>query len=554
MNPGDRDLGGHSSRRIPSGIALLYDPSFNKSTAFTEAERDALGIRGLLPPRVFGLAEQQRRVMENFDRKESDLERYIFLVSLQDRNETLFYRILVDHIVRLLPIIYTPTVGEACRQFGHIFRRPRGLYISAADRGRVAQLLRNWPVRDVRVVVVTDGERILGLGDLGAYGMGIPIGKLSLYTACAGIHPRQCLPVMLDVGTENEELLRDPLYLGLLQRRVRGAAYDDLVEEFVTAVQQEFPRALIQFEDFATGNALGLLQRYRERVCMFNDDIQGTAAVVLAALIASERITGRKLVEERLVFMGAGAAATGIANLVVAAMAEDGLPVQEARGRCWLVDAHGLITASDPNLPAFQRPFAQPVGDQPDLLAAVLTSRPTILVGVSGRAGGFSEVVLRTMASMHQRPVILALSNPTSHSECTAEKAYGWTEGRAVFASGSPFGPVTLSGQALVPAQANNAYIFPGIGLGATLSGASRITETMFAAAARRLASLVTEEDLRRGTVLPPMTAIREVSGEIALAVWRVAQQAGLATAEVAADPELFVRASMYQPEYVSYV
>jgi malate dehydrogenase (oxaloacetate-decarboxylating)(NADP+) len=538
---------------IPRGMELLHDPLLNKSTAFTEAERDALGLRGLLPPRVFRLADQQRRVMANFRRKESDLERYIFLVALQDRNETLFYRTLVDHIVQLLPIIYTPTVGEACLHFGHIFRRPRGLYVSAEDRGRVQQLLENWPEPDVRVIVVTDGERVLGMGDLGAYGMGIPIGKLSLYTACAGIHPRQCLPVMLDVGTDNEKLLHDPLYIGLLQRRVRGSEYQDLVEEFVAAVGRRFPRALIQFEDFATANALGLLQRYRDRICMFNDDIQGTAAVVLAGLLASGRISGRALIEERLVFLGAGAAATGIASLVVAAMVKAGLSMEEARRRCWLVDVHGLVATGRSDLTDFQRPFAQPGHAAVDLLTAIEASQPTVLVGVSGQGGAFSEQVLRTMAALNRRPVILALSNPTTHSECTAEAAYRSSDGRAIFASGSPSTPVTVAGMVLLPAQANNAYIFPGIGLGALLSGASRISESMFAEAARTLAEMVTEDELARGTILPPMGRIREVSARIAESVMEVARREGVASAGLPEKLEPFIRESMYQPVYNEY-
>jgi malate dehydrogenase (oxaloacetate-decarboxylating)(NADP+) len=530
---------------MPRGIDLLHDPGLNKSTAFTEEERDALGLRGLLPPRIFSIEEQQQRVMENFDRKESDLERYIFLVALQDRNETLFHRTLADHIERLLPIIYTPTVGEACRRFGHIFRRPRGLYIAAADRGRVTELVRNWPHPDVRVIVVTDGERILGMGDLGAYGMGIPIGKLALYTACAGIHPSQCLPVMLDVGTDNEELLHDPLYIGLVRRRIRGAEYDDLVEEFVNAVQEVFPRCLIQFEDFATRNALGLLQRYRDRICTFNDDIQGTAAVVLASVLASERLTGRGLPDERLLFLGAGAAATGIASLVSAAMVARGLSAAEARRRCRLVDLQGLVTSSRTDLPEFVRPFAAPGVPVTDFMGAVTEFEPTVLVGASGAAGAFTEPVLRTMARVHERPVILALSNPTDHSECTAEQAYQWTEGRGIFASGSPFGPVSVKGHTHVPAQANNVYIFPGVGLGVTLAGAHRVTEGMFAAAAAELSGLVSEEDLARGTLLPPLDTIREVSIRIARVVMEVAGSAGSAQD---------IRAAMYQPQYTSYI
>lgn len=543
----------HPGRPLHTGIELLHEPALNKSTAFSEAERDALKIRGLLPPRVFTLAEQQQRIMENFERKESDLERYIYMVALQDRNETLFYRTLVDHIERMLPIIYTPTVGEACRQFGHIFRRPRGLYVSARDAGRIPQLLHNWPERDIGVVVVTDGERILGLGDLGAYGMGIPIGKLSLYTACAGIHPRRCLPVMLDVGTDNDQLLEDSLYIGVLQRRLRGQDYADLVEEFMVSVAREFPGALIQFEDFATANALRILREYRDRFCAFNDDIQGTAGVVLAALIAAGRLAGQRLTDQRLMFLGAGAAAVGIADLAVAAMVEDGLTQRAARDRCWLVDRRGLVVSGEPNRAEHKLAYAHPVAAQPDLLSATRAIRPTAIIGVSGHAGGFNQDVIHAMADLNARPVILALSNPTSHSECSAEQAYAWSGGSAIFASGSPFGPVRLGGETFTPAQANNVYIFPGLGLGVLLSGARRVTETMFAAAARCLAGLVQEEDLRRGTILPPLADIRQVSAKIAGAVIQVAQREELSTVPLPLELESWVQSAMYQPEYVSY-
>jgi malate dehydrogenase (oxaloacetate-decarboxylating)(NADP+) len=491
--------------------------------------------------------------MENFSRKESNLERYIFMLSLQDRNETLFYRTLSDHIEQLLPIVYTPTVGEACRQFGHIFRRPRGLYISAGDRGRVARLLANWPATDVRIIVVTDGERILGLGDLGAYGMGIPIGKLALYTACAGIHPSGCLPVMLDVGTNNEELLQDPLYTGLVQRRLEGAGYDELVEEFVTAVATRFPRAVIQFEDFATDHAIALLDRYRGRACAFNDDIQGTAAMVLAGLVAAGRITGRALADQRLVFLGAGAAATGIANLVVAAMVEEGVPLDQARERCVLVDRDGLVVSDDPGLAGFKRPYAVRGPKLPDLVSVIRAMRPTAIIGVSGAGGAFTRDAVEVLAGINERPVIFALSNPTSHSECTAEDAYRWTGGRAIFAGGSPFEPVAWQGKDLMPAQGNNAYIFPGVGLGVMLAGASRVTDAMFAAAARRVAALVSPADLSSGTVFPPIRTIRHISAEVAVAVIEVAQAQGLAQ-PLPPDLASFVRGAMYEPEYQSYV
>ena len=473
---------------FPVGEKLLRDPRLNKGTAFTEAERDAFGIRGLLPPRVFTQAEQQVRVLENFSRKPSDLDKYIFMTGLQDRNETAFYRTVIDNIELMMPIIYTPTVGEACQKFARIFRRPRGMFISAADRGRVTSVLRNWPESDVAVIVVTDGERILGLGDLGANGMGIPVGKLSLYTACAGIHPSQCLPIVLDAGTENEKLRSDPLYLGWDHPRLRGQEYDDFVEEFVVAVSEVFPSVLIQFEDFATRNALGLLARYRDRACTFNDDIQGTAAVTLAGLLSAARITGQAPREQKIVFLGAGSAATGIADLTVSAMVRDGLDEASARSRCWFVDSKGLVVKSRDDLAAHKRPYAHEHEFLRDLLTVITELRPTTLIGVSGQPGTFDEAALRAMADVNQRPVVFALSNPTSKAECTAEQAYEWTEGRVVFASGSPFEPVVVDGTRYVPRQGNNAYIFPGIGLGVVLSGARRVTDEMFLSAAQVLA------------------------------------------------------------------
>jgi malate dehydrogenase (oxaloacetate-decarboxylating)(NADP+) len=498
-------------------------------------------------------AEQEARILENFRSKPSPLEQYIYLTSLQDRNEHLFYRVLVDHIEEMLPIIYTPTVGEACRQFGHIFRRPRGLYLCPQDRGRVREILRHWPEPEVGIIVVTDGERILGLGDLGANGMGIPIGKLSLYTACAGVDPALCLPLTLDTGTEREELRNDPLYLGHPVRRVRGPAYDALVDEMVHGVQEVFPGALIQFEDFATENALTLLERYRNEVCCFNDDIQGTAAVTLAGILSACRITGIPLVAQRIVFLGAGAAATGIAHLMAAAMEREGLTPAEARGRIALVDRHGLVTRDDPGLSRHKQPYAHAGPPLADLLTTVETLHPTILVGVSGQRGGFSEPVIRAMSRINARPVILALSNPTSHSECTAEDAYTWSAGRAIFASGSPFAPLTIDGVRFSPSQSNNAYIFPGLGLGVTLTRARRVSDAMFHAAARTLASLVTADALAAGRLFPSLTEIRRVSAAIAVAVIRVAQQEGVATRALSEPLEPLVAQRMYDATYPDY-
>ena len=537
-----------------TGIELLHDPVFNKGTAFSEAERDTLGLRGLLPPHVHTPEEQVIRVMENFYREPTDLEKYIQMNALLDRNETLFYRVVIEHIEQMMPIIYTPTVGQGCQEYGHIFRRPRGMFISARDRGRIAEVLRNWPRRDVRIIVVTDGERILGLGDLGAFGMGIPVGKLSLYTACAGVHPSLCLPVTLDVGTDNERLLDDLLYFGIRQRRLRGQAYDDLIEEFMTAVQEVFPNVLVQFEDFANRNAFRLLEKYRDRQCSFNDDIQGTGAVALAGLYSALRITGGQLAEQTVLFQGAGEAAIGIANLIVSAMVSEGLSEDEARRRCWLVDSGGLVVKSRTNLAAHKLPYAHDYQQLPDLLAATQALHPTAIVGVSGQGGTFSQPVLEAIASDNERPIVFALSNPTSKAECTAEQAYTWTAGRAIFASGSPFAPVTLSDKTFVPGQGNNAYIFPGVGLGAIISGASRVTDEMFFAAARALADEVSEEDLEQGLIYPPLDEIRQASAAIAAVVARVAYRQGLAIQPEPDDLLAHIQAQMYVPTYRSYV
>jgi malate dehydrogenase (oxaloacetate-decarboxylating)(NADP+) len=535
------------------GVDLLHDPLLNKGTAFTEAERDALGLRGLLPPRVFTIEEQESRVLENFHRTTTDLGKYIHMISLQDRNETLFYRTVVDHIETMTPIIYTPTVGEACRSFGHIYRRARGLYVCAEDRGRVEAILRNWP-HEVGVIVMTDGERILGLGDLGAYGMGIPVGKLSLYTACAGIHPSRCLPVMLDTGTDNAALLEDPLYTGIRRRRLRGEEYDALVEEFVSGVERVFPGALLQFEDFATENAFRLLARYRDRVATFNDDIQGTAAVALGGLLAAARATGRPLEEDRILFYGAGAAATGIADLIVSAMVRHGLAEAEARSRCWFMDSKGLVVSSRSDLAAHKRPYAHDHPPLVGLAAAIEATLPSVLIGVSSQGGAFDEAAVRTMARMADRPVILALSNPTAQSECTAEQAIRWADGRALFASGSPFPPVEHEGKRHHVRQGNNVYVFPGIGLGALVSGARRVTDDMFHAAARTLAHSISDDALHAGALYPRLTRIREVSAAIAVEVARVAYQDGLAGGEEPADLEAAVLDAMWEPEYRSYV
>ncbi len=438
---------------------------------------------------------------------------------MQDRNETLFYRVVMDNLEELMPIIYTPTVGKACQEFGHIFRRARGFYISSNDRGQMEKILHNWPTRDVKVIVVTDGERILGLGDLGASGMGIPIGKLALYTACGGIHPMQCLPVTIDVGTENETLLADPLYIGLRQKRLRGEAYDALIEEFMAAVQKLFPGVLVQFEDFGNCNAFRLLERYRDLACTFNDDIQGTGSVALAGILSALRVTGKKLSDQRVLFLGAGEAGIGIAENIVNVLVADGLSFAEARQRCWFVDSKGLIFKGRGGLTEHKAHYAHEHAPCADLLSAVNSIRPTMLIGVSGQTRAFTQEIVTAMAGFNERPVIFALSNPTSKAECTAEEAYRWTQGRAVFASGSPFAPVLLNGKTLVPGQGNNAYIFPGVGLGIICTGARRVTDSMFIVAARTLAGMVRDDELAEGRVYPSLTRIHEVSHAIAVAV-----------------------------------
>ncbi|HEX9633105.1 MAG TPA: NAD-dependent malic enzyme [Gemmatimonadales bacterium] len=543
-----------ATHALPAGVDLLHDPALNKGTAFTEAERDALKLRGLLPPRVFTIREQEARILENYHQKTSPLEKYVMMAALQDRNETLFYRTVLDNVSEMMPIIYTPTVGEACQKLGHIFRRPRGLYISLHDRGRIRETLEHWPHRDVDVIVVTDGERILGLGDLGAQGMGIPIGKLALYTALAGIHPRRCLPITLDIGTNNAQLLSDSLYFGILRKRARGDEYAQFVDEFVWAVQDVFPGVLLQFEDFATENAIHLLETYRNQICTFNDDIQGTAGVTLAGLIAANRLTKRPLQDEQILFYGAGEAASGIGNLIVSAIAKQGISPEKARGRIWFVDSKGLVVKSRRDLAHHKQPYAHDhefIKGLEDIVDAV---KPTCIIGVSGQPQTFTEQILRKMGQFNERPTIFSLSNPTAKSECTAEQAYRYTDGRAIFASGSPFPPCQYNGKTYIPGQGNNAYIFPGLGLGVIASRARHVTDEMFYVAAKTLAHLVTEEYLAQGTVFPPLERIREVSHAIAMAVATEAYDSGLATAPKPKNLAAHVRSLQYEPDYEVYL
>ena len=535
------------------GVAVLRDPLLNKGTAFTLKERAALGLRGLLPPHVHTQEVQAQRYLAHLRDLPNPLEKFIDLNALHDRNEALFFRVVSENPDEIMPLIYTPTVGVACQKFGNIFQRPRGLFISAGDRGRIASVLRNWPARDVGIIVVTDGERILGLGDLGANGMGIPVGKLSLYAACAGIHPRRCLPVMLDVGTDNEALRRDPFYIGLKQKRLRGKRYDELMDEFVQAVHRVFPGALIQFEDFANSNAFRLLHKYRDKVCTFNDDIQGTAAVVLAGLYSALRVTGTTLREQRILCLGAGEAATGICDLVVSALNEEGMSEADARKRCWLFDSRSLVVASRTDLTEHKRPYAHEGPRITDFLQAVEALKPTAIIGVAAVGGTFTRLVVEAMARLNQRPIVFALSNPTSKSECTAAQAYEWSGGRALFACGSPFDAVTFNNKTYVPRQGNNSYIFPGVGLGVIASGARRVTDEMFLAAARSRARPTTKADHDQGSLYPPLARIRDVSARIAVAVAEVAYADKLTARRRPADVLAYIRSRMYDPRYPRY-
>ena len=531
------------------GYDALKSGNANKSTAFSQDERESLGLRGLLPHRVSDQESQITRVLENIRRKTYDIEKYIFLSALQGRNRRLYYRTVIDNIEELMPIIYTPTVGQACKEFAHIFRQPKGFYITPDDKGSIRRMLDNWPNEDVRVVVITDGQRILGLGDLGASGMGIPIGKLALYVACAGIHPEHCLPVMFDVGTNNQELLDDPLYLGYPQNRLEGKAYDELMDEFVVAVQDKYPGVLVQFEDFLTPNAYKLLDKYRDNTLSFNDDIQGTAAVTLSGVYASTRISGFEFRDLRIMFLGAGSAATGIGDLMVAAFKEVGLSAEEARERLWFVDQKGLVVQSRNDLMPHNVPYAHD-HEAMDFESAVKKIKPQILIGATGAPGTFTQSVIEAMAEINERPAIFALSNPTSRAECTAEQAYEWTKGKGIFTSGSPFDPVKFEDKTLKPGQGNNAYIFPGIGLGAIACRAATISDEMFLASARTLANMVSSNDLQSSTLFPPLTDIRTASLNIAVAVAEKAYEQGLAREPEPANLRDFIAKQMYDPTY----
>ncbi|MBT8190751.1 MAG: NAD-dependent malic enzyme [Saprospiraceae bacterium] len=536
------------------GVRLIHSPDFNKGTAFTKRERELLGLRGLLPPISISQDLQADRIMENLRKKKDDLEKYIYMVSLQDRNENLFYYVLRRHLEELMPIIYTPTVGQACESFGHIYRRPRGLYISIEDKGHIKELFLNWPHKDVKVIVVTDGGRILGLGDLGVNGMGIPIGKLALYTACAGIDPTTCLPITIDVGTNNKALLDDPLYLGHKHTRTTGDEYFEFFDEFVSVVQDLFPEAIIQFEDFSTSNAFALLNRYEEKARVFNDDIQGTSSVALAGMLSAVRMKNSTLSEEKILYLGAGEAGIGIGNMICHAMEEEGLSEKEAKERNWFMDSRGLVCASRDDLAVHKQAYAHDHEFIDSFIKAIEVLKPTAIIGVSGQPGKFTDKVIKLMSVLNERPIVFALSNPTSKSECTAEQAYKHSKGKAIFASGSPFDPVDYNGRRIVPGQGNNVYIFPGVGLGLAYCHPRVVTERMFYEAAKVVSQAVTEEELNAGTVYPSFKRIRDVSVEIAKAILMISVEDGLVSGYYLSNMEENIRASMYEPDYAEYL
>jgi malate dehydrogenase (oxaloacetate-decarboxylating) len=546
-----------------SGYQLLADPLLNKGTAFSEAERNTFGLHGLLPPTIGSLEEQVSRRLRVLRDFATDLERYAFLRDLQDTNETLFYALLVQNIEELLPIVYTPTVGAGCQQFSRLFRKPRGLFLSIPHKDRLEQILANPHFDRVEAIVVTDGERILGLGDQGAGGMGIPIGKLALYSACGGLHPATTLPIILDVGTDNPDCLADPLYVGWRHERVRGQDYDDFVEAFVAAVAQRWPHVLLQWEDFAKNNATRLIERYRDRLCAFNDDVQGTAAVATGTLLSAINITGLPLVEQRIAVLGAGSAGCGIANLILRAMIDAGLAESEAARRFFMVDRDGLLVDGVTGIAPFQKPFLQSraalggwILDHPDkvtLLDVVRNAKPTALIGVSGQPGAFSQPVVRAMAEHNAKPVIFPLSNPTSRAEATPEDIERWTEGRAVVSTGSPFPPITRDGGKFKIDQTNNSYIFPGVGLGVIAVKARRVTDAMFMAAAKALAGVSPARDNPQRNLLPPVSELRDVAVTIALAVALQAHREGLSEDFAIDEMEAAIRAKIWTPRYLPY-
>ena len=535
----------------PKGYDLLHNPFLNRGTAFTLTERTSNGIEGLLPPIVDTLELQIARIHLQLDSLDNDLQKYLVLSDLQTRNEVLFYAVIMADPATFMPLVYTPTVGEACQKFDHYFRAARGLYIPITAKGRIKEIMSNWPHQDIRFIVVTDGERILGLGDLGVNGMGIPVGKLALYTGVAGVPPHLTLPIMLDVGTNNKKYLQDPLYLGLHELRVRGTDYDEFIDEFVQTAQSLYPKCCIQWEDFANINAVPILERYREKICTYNDDIQGTAAMALAGISASLRITGQKLTEQRFLFMGAGSAGTGIAELISQAMVLEGLTIEEAQGRCWLFDVKGLLEKSRTDIASFQLAFTPTHPPCTSFVEAITSIKPTAIIGVSGVPKLFNQQVIETISKINFRPIIFPLSNPTSQSECTAEEAYRWSNGAVIFASGSPFAPVEINGNQFVPSQGNNVYIFPAMGMAVLVTEASLITQAMFIIAAQAVAEQVTQKQLDSGVIYPPQSQILETSLLTATKIATYIFDQGFARAQRPANIEQHIRSIAYQPKYI---
>ncbi len=532
------------------GTDLLHDPALNKSTAYTEAERQALGLVGLVPDATESEDLQLKRVMLQLSHKNTDIDRYIYLVNLLDHDETLFYRTLMSDPARFLPIVYDPTIGEACLKFGHIFRGPRGMYLSIKRRGHVKEILRNWPQKDVRFICVTDGGRILGLGDLGANGMGIPIGKLQLYTAAAAVPPQILMPMYLDAGTNNEQYLNDPLYLGLRERRPSTEDLYSFVDEFVEAVQEVFPKCCIHFEDWTGVDAVHLLERYRDKYCVYNDDVQGTAGITLAGMINATKLKGTQLKDEKYLFLGAGSAGIGLANLLCSALVAQGMTLKDAQSRVYMFDVNGLLESTRTDLVDFQLPYAHPHAPTRDFAAAIESIKPTTIIGVSTIGGAFSKEVVEAMCRVNERPIILALSNPTSCAECTPEQAYTWSNGKAIYAAGVPFSPVTLNGQTFIPGQANNFYIFPAVAMAVYATEAKRVTDEMFIEAAKAVADQVSPELLKQGLLYPLQGDILETEIKTAARVAKLVFDSGLAGIERPADMEALIRSHVYTPAY----
>jgi malate dehydrogenase (oxaloacetate-decarboxylating)(NADP+) len=532
------------------GVERLQDPSLNKSTGFTEAEKRALGLIGLVPDVTESEDLQLQRVNLQLARKPTDLERYIYLINLLDHNETLFYRTLMSDPARFLPIVYDPTIGEACLKFGHIYRQPRGMYLSMARRGQVKDILRNWPQKDVRFICVTDAGRILGLGDLGANGMGIPIGKLQLYTACAGVPPQFLLPMYIDAGTNNEQYLHDPLYLGMSKTRPSTQELYSFVDEFVEAVQEVYPKCCIHFEDWTGVDAVHLLQRYRDKYCVYNDDVQGTAGITLAGMINATKLKGTKLKDEKYLFLGAGSAAIGLADLLCSALVAQGMPLKEAQSRVSMFDINGLLEDTRTDLVDFQKPYAHRHTPTRDFVAAIDSIKPTTIIGVSTVGGAFTQKVIEAMSHINERPVILALSNPTDKAECTPEQAYTWSNGNAIYAAGVQFPPVQVNGKKFFPGQANNFYIFPAIGMAVFATEASRVTDEMFIEAASAVADQVPPDLLKQGLLYPLQSNILETEIQTAARIAELIFDSGLASVKRPADMVAFIREHVYKPEY----